>query len=121
MEQTKTKRAVLLDLAAGGTGHPGPWIEKVTLRRPGQDDTAVYCTHYPHARNDGKDLVIAAHDGGLDLCQTIIRITETGAQPADPDTTQEEREAALQAWRDALPAPEDCGRIISDLSQLDEA
>lgn len=121
MEQTKTKRAVLLDLAAGGTGHPGPWIEKVTLRRPGQDDTAVYCVRFPHSRTDGRDLVIAASDGGLDLCYTMLRITETGAKPADPDTTQEEREAALEAWKKDQPAPEDCGRIISDLSQLDEA
>ena len=121
MEQTKTNRAVLLDLAHGGSGHPGPWIEKVTLRRPGQEDKAVYCTRIPNTRRDGRDLVIAATDGSLDLCQTLLRICETGAQPADPDTTQEEREAALEAWRETLPAPEDCGRIISDLSQLDEA
>lgn len=121
MENTKTKRAVLLDLANGGDGHPGPWIEKVTLRRPGQDDTAVYATHIPGVTKNGEDLVIAAHDGSLDLCQTILHITETGAQPGDPDATQEEREAHRRAWKEALPTPEDCGRIITDLSQLDKA
>lgn len=121
MENTETKRAVLLDLAKGGNGHPGPWIEKVTLRRPGEADKAVYCTHLPGVTKQGHDLIVAASDGSLDLCQTILHITETGAQPADPDTTQEEREAALQAWVDALPTPEDCGRIITDLTQLDKA
>jgi len=119
MESTKTKRAVLLDLANGGDGHPGPWIEKRTLRRPGQEDKAVYAAHLPCS--DGKEIIIAAHDGSLDLCQTILHITETGAKPANPDSTPEEREAYYKAWHEAMPAPEDCGRIITDLSQLDKA
>lgn len=119
MEHTSTNRARLLDLATGGDGHAGPWIEKVTLRRPGQEDAAVYAAHLPG--RDGKEVIVAASDGSLDLCQTILHITETGAKPADPDSTQEEREAARRAWEEALPAPEDCGRIITDLSQLDKA
>lgn len=111
-------RQRLINLARGGTGKVAPWIEKVTLRTPGQEDAAVYAAHIPGARTDGTDLVIVGSDGGLDLCRDVLRLLETGAQPRDPDKTPEEQAADLAAWQASLPQPEDCGRVITDLAEL---
>lgn len=117
MEQTNTNRAVLLDLANGGDGHAGDWIEKVTLRKPGQEDTPVYVLHII-PRNGGKGLDVVTT---LETCYNLMLITETGATPRNPDQPIEEYRAAQEARRANLPQPEDCGRIISDLAELDKA
>lgn len=89
--KTNTKRAALLDLAQGGTGHAGPWIEKATLRRPGQEDTAVYAVHLKAGTADGRELVVYTD---LETCRDILQMEDATTPPAEP---------------------EDCGRIIEDL------
>lgn len=116
MEQTNPNRAVLLDLANGGDGHAGDWIEKVTLRKPGQEDTPVYILHLP-GRNGSKGLDVVTT---LETCYNIMLICETGATPRNPDVPIEQYQAEQDARRAALPAPEDCGRIIGDLADLDK-
>ena len=113
------QRQRLINLVHGGTGRVAPWIEKATLRRPGQADADVYAVHLPAFRNDGEDLVIHATDGNLDLCHALLHTIATGAKPADPSKTQEELAADYNAWRASLPQPEDCGRVVADLADLD--
>lgn len=115
-----TKRAVLLDLVNGGTGRPCPWIEKATLRRPGQEDATIYALHLQNPNKNGKGLVIVAHDGSLELCHDILLMLETGAKPRDPEVTAEEAARDLEARRAALPQPEDCGRIVEDPAELEK-
>lgn len=113
-------RQRLINLVHGGDGKVAPWIEKATLRTPGQEDAAVYAVHIPGARNDGTDLVIAGSDGGLQVCLDVLHLLETGAQPRNPDTTDEEQARHLEEWRATLPQPEDCGRVIASLAELDK-
>lgn len=117
---SSTNRAVLLDLVNGGNGRPGPWIEKATLRRPGQEDAAIYALHLQNPNPHGRDLVIVAHDGNLELCHDILLMLETGAQPRDPEVTAEEAARDLEARRAALPQPEDCGRIVAAPAELEK-
>lgn len=112
-------RKQLINLVRGGSGRVSPWIEKATLRTPGQEDTAVYAVHIPGGRNDGTDLVIVGTDGKLDVCQDVLHLLATGAQPCSPDTTPEEQARALEEERARLPKPEDCGRVITTLAELD--
>lgn len=112
---TETKRARLLDLASGGDGHVGPWIEKMTIRRPDMDDTAGYCLHIPQ-HGGGNDTTIVAHDYSLDMLQKLILIIERGATPSDPDMTDDEVEAERRADAAriaAMPPPEDHGKIVT--------
>lgn len=118
--KTTTKRAVLLDLVNGGTGRPCPWIEKATLRRPGQEDTAIYALHLQNPNKNGKDLVIVAHDGNLETCQDVLLMIGTGGQPRDPELTAEDAARDQEARRAELPQPEDCGRIVEDPAELEK-
>lgn len=112
-------RQKLINLVHGGDGRVAPWIEKATLRQPGQEDAAVYVVHLPGQRNDGRDLIVVPHDGNLQTCQDVLLLIENHAQPGTPDTTPEEAAAALEAKIAALPQPEDCGRVVADLADLD--
>ena len=112
MDNTDTKRARLLDLAKGGNGHAAPWIERVTLRRPGEKDKDVYAAHLPRAGKEGRDLVCCDCEGGLEICQSILLLWE---RPSNDEAPEE-----LEARRATLPQPEDCGRVIDDLRKLDK-
>lgn len=115
-----TPRQRLINMAQGGDGRVAPWIEKVTLRRPGQEDAAVYALRIPAFRNDGRDLVIASADGGLDLCLDVLHLLEHHGQPRNPETTPEEQAKALEEERARYPKPEDVGRVITSLADIDK-
>lgn len=98
---TETKRARLLSLARGGNGRCDPWIEKVTVRRPGEDDRPGFVVHIP-PRSGGKEISVSVET--LDAAQGLTRALETGGQPANPESTDE----AVK-----LSVPEDHGRIVT--------
>lgn len=113
-------RQQLINLVQGGDGRVAPWIEKVTLRRPGQEDAAAYVAHIPTRTRDGHDLVVIPWDGNLETCQEVLHLVSgDGAQPRSPQKTADEVAAEFEAWRATLPAPEDCGRVVADLAELD--
>lgn len=115
----ETPRQRLINLVHGGSGKVAPWIEKATLRRPGHDDTAVYCVHLPNTTRDGGDLIVVAHDGSLQSCHNVLHFLDTDDQPRNPETTPEELAAEREAWAASLPAPEDCGRIVARIADLE--
>ena len=113
-------RQRLINLVHGGDGKVAPWIEKATLRTPGKEDAAVYAVHIPGARNDGSDLVLTGSDGGLQVCLDVLHFLDTGDQPRGTETTPEEQARALEEELARLPQPEDCGRVIASLAELDK-
>ena len=106
---TDVKRARLIDLARGGDGHLEPWIERVTVQRPGLDDAPGYVLHLPDPYG-GKEITIAAD---LELLRNLIIVLENGAQPRDPTVTAEQVLAERAARIAAMPTPEDHGRIVT--------
>ena len=104
-----TQRATLIDLLRGGDGRTAPWLERITIRRPGASDTPGYIAHIPCS---GKECTIYSAD--LEAMQGLLHALQTGAQPADHEMTAEELAAAAAA----LPQPEDRGRIVADINEL---
>ncbi len=108
-ESIEEKRAKLIDIARGGDGMTAPWLERITIRKPGESDAPGYIIHIPCAGNE-----FTIYSADLEAMQGLLSALLTGAKPADHEPTAEE----LAAWIAALPQPEDRGRIVTDIHEL---
>lgn len=101
---TEKNRARLLNIIHGGDGRTDSWIERVTIRKHGQADSAGYVVHVmtPHCGE------MCVQVGSIEAAQGLWHATRTGGKPRERDYTEEE----VAAMKAAYPTPEDCGRII---------
>lgn len=100
---TETKRARLLNLARGGNGHCDTWIERVTVRCPGEDDRPGFVVHLP-SRYDLRELTI--HLDSLEDAQNLIIALKVNTQPPKLDPIDIDEAVKLLV-------PEDHGRIVT--------
>lgn len=77
-------RTYLLNIAAGGDGHTGAWIERVTYEAT-EDTPAgeVYLLHSPPTQNSGTRVECC---GTLDYCRRVYGIL-SGATAGEADST----------------------------------
>ena len=75
-DNTTSKRAQLLNMAAGGDGHTAPWIEATP------DGAAVL--HIPAVLHGGKPAKGAQIHASMEACRGLLHALETGAQPKAP-------------------------------------
>lgn len=109
-----TNRRLLINLANGGDGHLDPWLERVTIRKPNQEDSVGFALHIPPTNKGGVEVVVALRT--LEAAQGLQLALKTGAKPADHQLTADEVKANLAA----LPQPIDLGRIVEDPAELDK-
>lgn len=101
MKTENDNRARLLNMAAGGNGQVTPWIERVTLDdTPTDGEQHGFVVHVPQrATRGGTAPAIHVNVSSIDAARGLLHAIDTGAQPRDTDTTEEE----LRAQVDAIP------------------